>query len=108
LAQYVEFNGVRAYALFDSGSTTTSVTPDFARVAGMRTFELERPVTLYLGCVGSKSKINFGAFGQMTFGAISADPLAMHVVNTDRYDCVIGADTMRKYGMLLDFKDGGI
>ncbi|VDC01448.1 unnamed protein product [Peniophora sp. CBMAI 1063] len=108
LAQYVEFNGVRAYALFDSRSTTTLVTPDFACVANLCTFELEHPVTLYLGYVGSRSKINFGVIGQMSFGSVRDGAMAIHVVNMDHYDCVIGADTRRKYGMVLDFKERGI
>ncbi|TFK58336.1 hypothetical protein BDN72DRAFT_914011 [Pluteus cervinus] len=36
LASYVEVGGVKAWALWDSGSTTTGVTPAFAQVANIR------------------------------------------------------------------------
>ncbi|KAJ3979280.1 hypothetical protein F5890DRAFT_1558940 [Lentinula detonsa] len=33
LAAFIEINGVKAFALFDSGSTADAISPDFARVA---------------------------------------------------------------------------
>ena len=59
--------GVKAYTLFESGSTTDAMSPEFAKVAKMPLYTLERPMTLKLGCVGSKSKINFGTVLDTSF-----------------------------------------
>ena len=47
---YVTINGVKAYTLFDSGSTTDAISPDFARVSNVPILRLEKPATLQLGC----------------------------------------------------------
>ncbi|KAI0044712.1 hypothetical protein FA95DRAFT_1496622, partial [Auriscalpium vulgare] len=102
LAAYVEVNGVKAYALFDTGSTTVSVTPDFARVSRIPLTALENPVTLQLGCVGSRSKINFGASVSVKIGPID-DLQYVDVVNIDRYDMIVGTPFMYRFGVCLDF-----
>ena len=61
MAALVKVNGFEAYALLDSGSMMVSITQDFARVAKLNIKELENPVPLQLGMVGSHSMINFGA-----------------------------------------------
>jgi len=38
-AAYVKINRTEAYSLFDSGSTTDAVTPDFTRVAALEAKE---------------------------------------------------------------------
>jgi hypothetical protein len=90
MAVHVKVNGLDAYALLDSGCTTVSVTHDFARVAKLRVMQLENPVTLQLGTVGSRSMINFGAVSRLELGTIRDDNSYMDVVNIDRYDMIIG------------------
>ncbi|KAH9939210.1 hypothetical protein B0H21DRAFT_757010 [Amylocystis lapponica] len=102
LTAYITVNGLQALVLFDSGSTTDSVSPDFARVAGLSVFELENPVILQLGCVGSRSRINFGATVPIAFGKAVQD-VYFDVVNLDRYDAVLGTPFMRRFGVRLDF-----
>ena len=65
LAAYIKLNGVKAYTLFDS------VSPDFTWVAMMPVKTLEDPVTLQLGCVGSRSKINYGTEVDLEFASIT-------------------------------------
>ncbi|KAI0057642.1 hypothetical protein BV25DRAFT_1769138, partial [Artomyces pyxidatus] len=103
LSAYVEVNGLKAYTLFDSGSTTVSITPDFARVSKIPLIQLENPVVLQLGCVGSRSKINFGANVNLKFGPVDA-PTYVDIVNIDRYDMIIGTPFLRKHGVNLDFE----
>src|ERR1700720_780951 len=67
LAAYVSINGIRAYMLFDSGSTTDAVSPDLARVAELSLLALDKPVTLQLGCSGSRSKVNFATTAMINF-----------------------------------------
>ena len=93
--------------LFDSGSTTDSLSPDFVRVANIKPFELEDPVVLQLGCVGSRSRISYGVKTPIAIGKI-ADELYFDVVNLDRYDAVLGTPFLRKYGASLDFANNGV
>jgi len=53
MAALVKVNGLKAYALLDSGSTTVSIMHDFACVAKLKVMQLENPVLLQLGTVGS-------------------------------------------------------
>ncbi|KAI0039518.1 hypothetical protein FA95DRAFT_1504058 [Auriscalpium vulgare] len=107
LAAYVTVNGTKAYTLFDSGSTTLSITPDFAKVNRIPLVGLKRPVTLQLGCVGSRTKINFGAKINLVFGPVSEKTYA-DVVNIDRYDMIIGTPFLRAHGVSLDFSTDSI
>jgi hypothetical protein len=103
MAVHVRVNDLNAYALLDSGCTTVSVTHDFARVAKLRVMQLENPVTLQLGTVGSRSMINFRAVSHLELGPIRDDNAYMDVINLDRYDMIIGTPFMRKHGLVLDF-----
>ena len=103
MAALVRVNGLEAYALLDSGSTTVSTTHDFARVAKLKIMELENPVPLQLGTVGSRSMINFGTKTRLELGPIKDDDAYLDVVNIDRYDMIIGTPFMRKHGLVLDF-----
>jgi hypothetical protein len=67
LARYVKINGVKAYTLFDSGSTTDAVSPDFTRIAKLSVRELDTPVTLQLECSGSRSKVEFASINIGTY-----------------------------------------
>lgn len=63
---------------------------------------LDEQVTLQLGCVGSKSKINFGTKVPVHIGTVAED-VYFDIVNLDRYDCVIGTPFMNKHGVCLNF-----
>jgi hypothetical protein len=103
MATLVRLNGLDAYALLDSGSTTVSVTHDFARVAKLNVFQLENPIALQLGTVGSRSMINFGTKARVELGPIAVDDVYLDVVNIDRYDMIIGTPFMRTHAFVLDF-----
>src|ERR1700733_769227 len=60
LATYINVGGCKAWTLWDSGSTTTGITPAFAHMADLTVFPLSNPHTLQLGTVGSQSTVNFG------------------------------------------------
>jgi hypothetical protein len=100
----VKVNGLEAYALLDTGSTTVSITHDFARVAKLNVMQLDNPVALQLGTVGSRSMINYGARTRVELGPICEDDAYLDVVNIDRYDMIIGTPFMRKHGLVLDFQ----
>lgn len=104
LAAEVDINGVKAFTLFDSGSTTDSITPEFAFATRAKQITLEDQVTLQLGCVGSRSKICYGTRAPVNICGIT-DEIYFDLVNLDRYDCIIGTPFMNTYGVILDFKD---
>jgi hypothetical protein len=89
LAAFIEINGTKAYASFDSGSMTDAVSPDFTQVVKLAAKELVKPVTLQLGCFGSRSKINFGTETLIVFGTISANTY-LDIANLDKYDAILG------------------
>ena len=107
LTAYININGLKALVLFDSGSTTDSLSPDFAAVAKAPKFELENPAVLQLGCVGSRSRINYGTKVPVVIGQFTND-VYFDIVNLDRYDAVLGTPFMRKYGVRLDFSNGAV
>ncbi|KAJ7042842.1 hypothetical protein C8F04DRAFT_885346, partial [Mycena alexandri] len=102
LTAEVEIGGCKAYVLFDSGSNTDSITPEFAKGTDCAVFKLEEQITLQLGCVGSKSRINYGARAPVAFGGIRGHAY-FDIVNVDRYDGIIGAPFMIKHRAVLDF-----
>jgi hypothetical protein len=101
LTGYVDINGVSAYAMFDTGSTTDAVSTDFSRVAHMPLYTLEKPMTLKLGCVGSKSKINFGTKAKTSFAG-KTTVTYYDVANIDKYDAILGLPYMNENGIVLD------
>jgi hypothetical protein len=96
-------NGVKAYTLFDSGSTTDAISADFTRVARLPVYILDDPVTLQLGCAGSRSKINFGSVAKTDFANISDDTY-LDVANLDKYDSILGTPFLVRHGIALDFE----
>jgi hypothetical protein len=108
MAALVKVNGLEAYALIDTGSMTTLVTHDFARVANLKVVQLENPVTLQLRMVGSHSMINFSARTRLELGPVREDDAYLDVINIDRYDMIIGTPFMRKHGLVLDFNTNSL
>ncbi|KDQ49403.1 hypothetical protein JAAARDRAFT_143505 [Jaapia argillacea MUCL 33604] len=94
---------MREFALFDSGSTTDSISPEFAAVSNVPVQTLEELVTLQLGCVGSRSSINYGTMTQIEVGPVRASHY-FDIVNIDQYDAVLGIVFMKTYGIMLDFQ----
>ncbi|KXN92730.1 hypothetical protein AN958_10750 [Leucoagaricus sp. SymC.cos] len=93
LATLIDINGIGAWMLWDSGSTTMGITPSFAHIAGIKVHDLMDPHTLQLGTVGSCSTINFGANIEIKMGD---DPIKTYVdvANFDCYDIIIGTPFM--------------
>jgi len=107
LAAEIEINGVKAFTLFDSGSTTDSLTPEFAFATRAKQITLEDQVILQLGCVGSRSKICYGTKVPINICGIK-DEIYFNLVNLDRHDCIIGTPFMNVHGVCLDFGNRSI
>src|SRR6202040_3282670 len=103
LAAYVSINGIRAYTLFDSGSTTDAVSPELAQVVKLPLLLLDKPVTLQLGCSGSRSKVNFATTAMINFELDHALTF-LDIANLDRYDCILGTPFMTKHQIVLDLE----
>ncbi|KAF7334445.1 Retrovirus-related Pol polyprotein from transposon 412 [Mycena venus] len=102
LSALVKIGSTSAYVLFDSGSNTDSMTPEYANAINGVRIPLTEQVTLQLGCVGSRSKISFGTRVPVDFGGVKGH-VYFDQVNLDRYDVVIGTPFMNRHGVVLDF-----
>jgi hypothetical protein len=102
LASYITINGVKAYTLFDSGSTPDLMSPDFARVTKVKTFRLDSPVPIQLGCVGSRSTITRGCRVMVDLGGMLVEDQYFDIANIDRYDVIVGTAFMYDRRIVLD------
>ncbi|KAF9251453.1 hypothetical protein L218DRAFT_805278, partial [Marasmius fiardii PR-910] len=107
LAGWIELNGIKAFALFDSGSMADAISPDFTRAAKMKIFRLENPVTFQLGTKGSRSRVTYGCTTNYCISSSKntvKDRDYFDIANIDRYDAVVGTVFMRRHGIILDFE----
>ncbi|KAJ7243694.1 hypothetical protein C8J57DRAFT_1083578 [Mycena rebaudengoi] len=102
LSALVSIGSSQAYVLFDSGSNTDSITPEYAHATGSPRIKLDEQVTLQLGCVGSRSRINYGMRVPVDLGGIKGY-VYLDQVNPDRYDGIIGTPFMNRHSIILDF-----
>ncbi|KAG6859274.1 hypothetical protein C0995_010031 [Termitomyces sp. Mi166 len=102
LVTYVEVNGHPVWTLWDSGSTTMGITPQFVHVNAIRVHELAEPLMLQLGTVRSRAMVQFGMEVKIN---VLGHPTKEYVdiANFDRYDMIIGTPFMRKNKVTLDF-----
>jgi len=108
LATYIRVNGMDAFTLFDSGSTTDSLSPDFARTSDVRVHRLEKQIPLQLGTIGSHASINFGMRMPVAFAGREGQRYYWDIVNIVRYDAIVGTVFMCRFGVKLDFTTNSI
>ena len=104
LLTYTKVNGVAAWTLWDSGSTSSGITPQFAHIAKITVFDLEDPFLVQLGFAGSRSLVQFGTNTIVKAGNTESTEY-LDVANFDRYDMVIGTPYMYKHNVKLDFEN---
>ncbi|KAJ7029157.1 hypothetical protein C8F04DRAFT_881326, partial [Mycena alexandri] len=102
ISALLTIKGTEAYTLIDTGSTTNSISPEFAKATKAPRIHLKEQVTLQLGCVGSRSRINYGTQVPVDFGGINGY-VYFDQVNLDRYDCIIGMPFLNRHGAIVDF-----
>ncbi|KAI0040190.1 hypothetical protein FA95DRAFT_1503196 [Auriscalpium vulgare] len=103
LAANLRIGSADMYVLFDSGSTTNGISHEAAHVANLDIFQLKEPMTLQLGCVGSRSRVNFGTRSAVTIGG-RALPCFLDIVNIEHYDVILGTPFLKEYRAVLDFE----
>ena len=99
----MRLHNLEAYVLLDSGCTMDSISPEFTMSVNLKAHELEEPVPLQLGTVGSRSKMNSGLFTDFKIGGLESSHY-FDVLNIDRYNVILGTMFMRKHGIALDFE----
>ena len=107
LATFTKVGGQEAWTLWDTGSTTTGITPSFVDVAKIAVFPLKNPYILQLGTVGSRALVNYGAFVDVATHGTSQREY-VDVANFDHYDMIIGTPFMRSRKVVLDFENDSI
>ncbi|KAI0040652.1 hypothetical protein FA95DRAFT_1459303, partial [Auriscalpium vulgare] len=86
--------------LFDSGSTTNGISHEAAHIAKLDIFQLKEPMTLQLGCVGSKSRVHFGTRSAVTAKG-KVFPCFLDIVNIEHYDVILGTPFLKEYRAVL-------
>jgi len=104
LATFTKVGGQEAWTLWDSGSTTTEITPSFVDVAKIMVFPLKNPHMLQLGTIGSCASVNFGAYVDVATHDASKREY-VDIANFDRYDMIIGMPFMRSRNVVLNFEN---
>ncbi|KAF9259024.1 hypothetical protein L218DRAFT_1004327 [Marasmius fiardii PR-910] len=97
LAGWIELNGVKAFTLFDSGSTADAISPNFTRAAKIKVFQLENPVMFQLGTKGSHSQVTHGCISRYSVNSARQtvnDRDYFDIANVDRYDAVVSAQSL--------------
>lgn len=107
LCAEIKINGAIAYALFDSGCTTDSISPTFAYIAMADQVKLDEQMGLQLGARGSKTRINYGARGRLSVGTVNED-YYFDVVDIDKYDVILGTPFFLKHQVILDFRNRSV
>ncbi|KAF9255417.1 hypothetical protein L218DRAFT_796756, partial [Marasmius fiardii PR-910] len=108
LAAWIELNGVKAFALFDSGSIADAISPDFTRTTKIKIYHLENPVTFQLGTKGSRSHVTYSCTTNYSISSLKEmvrDRDYFDIANVNHYDAVVGTVFMRRHGIVLDFHD---
>ncbi|KAI0077320.1 hypothetical protein K474DRAFT_1572399, partial [Panus rudis PR-1116 ss-1] len=104
LEAYVEVNGVRAFALFDSGSTFDSMTPGFATQIKANLITLANPIRVQLAVKGSHTALNNGTFARCRVGPIDVQHY-FDISNIDHYDLVLGMPFLTTHDVSLQCKE---
>ena len=99
----VQLGSTKALVLFDSGSDTDAISPDFVRACDIQVFKLDKPVPIQLGTKGSRSIIHYGTNTQIVFGNRTLNHY-FDVLNLDKYDAIIGTPWLNQYKAVLDFE----
>ncbi|KZV91267.1 hypothetical protein EXIGLDRAFT_837228 [Exidia glandulosa HHB12029] len=105
---FVQLGGLSAHVLIDTGTDTDMVSAEYARDAKLHIFQLQRPVTLQMACIGSRSRINFGAKSDVGLGALVVKNRYFDVANIDKYDAILGLRFLWATAASLRFQDAGI
>ena len=65
--------------------------------------ELDKPVTLQLGCSSSRSKVNFATEANIKFALMNIGTY-LDIANLDKYNSILRTLFLRKHGISLDFE----
>ena len=82
------------------------MSPNFAHAVKLRVTPLEHPINLQLTVVGSRSIVNYGTSGTLSFGEFISDEY-FDITNVDYYNVILGTPFLKKWGISLDFSSQG-
>ncbi|SJL16310.1 uncharacterized protein ARMOST_19830 [Armillaria ostoyae] len=84
LSTWMKINRLKVLVLWDTGSTSMAMSPNCTNISKAIVFNLTTPVTLQLGTIGSRSKINFGSNSEVEMPGYMG-PEYFDIVNIDQY-----------------------
>ncbi|KIJ38295.1 hypothetical protein M422DRAFT_258935 [Sphaerobolus stellatus SS14] len=104
ISVFWDIDGTKAHCLLDSGCEGIMMSSDFVRANKLPKFELEKPAILQLACVGSKSTVQYGLTAKILLSNQKYGEY-FDITNVDYYDIILGTPFLRRFEILLDFKN---
>ena len=102
ISVFWEIGGVKAHCLIDSSCKGVMISPKFTQAAKIKTFALEKPISIQLEVMGSKSIINYGTNTTIKINGEESKEY-FNVVNIDYYDAILGTPFPKKFKVAIDF-----
>ncbi|KAG8714999.1 hypothetical protein FRC09_017031 [Ceratobasidium sp. 395] len=99
---YYRVGGVLEYIMFESGSSTDMVSPEFVRATRLKPVELDNPVGLQMALISSRGQINFGLNTQLKVGPYDRTHY-FDIANIEKYNVLLSMPFLRKARAYLDF-----
>jgi hypothetical protein len=99
----MKINGIDAYILCDSGSSTDSLSIAFAQACRAAAFVSDNPISVQLGTTGPCSQIKYGTHIQCEYGPIKTVEY-FDIYDIDKYDAIIGSVFMRAHNISINFE----
>jgi hypothetical protein len=93
LVAKMEINSLTTIVMFDTGSTSDAISPEFVCIANMKIAPFQEPILIQLSCHGSKLHIVYGTRCPLRYESITAN-YYFNIINIDRYNAILGIQNL--------------
>ena len=98
----VNIDGHPARALLDSGSLADFMSAKLAHQLKVKTFELEKLLSVQLAVQGSRTKVNMGCKTRLRYQEVTEDRY-FDIINLQNYDLILGTPFLHQHKIVMGF-----
>ena len=98
----VNIDGHPACALIDSGSLADFMSAKLAHQLKVKTFELEKPLSVQLAVQGSRTKVNMGCRARLRYQEVTEDRY-FDIINLQNYDLILETPFLHQHKIVMGF-----